>query len=50
LVRGAQAMREGLQPIAPAGDDDEVVAARGELLGKRLSDACGGAGDESEGT
>ncbi len=50
LVRGAEALRERLQPIAPAGDDDEVVAGRGELLGKGLSDARGGAGDESEGT
>ena len=34
LVRGAEALRERLQPIAPARDDDEVVAGRGELLGE----------------
>ena len=50
LVRGAEALRERLQPIAPAGDDDQVVAGRGELLGKRLADASRRAGDESEGT
>ena len=50
LVRGAEALGERLQPIAAAGDDDEVVAAGRQLLGKGLSDAGGGAGDESEGT
>ena len=35
-----------LQPALVTGDDDEVVAARGELVGEGLADAGAGAGDE----
>ena len=48
LVRGGETLGQRLQPLAPPGDDDQIMARLGELDGERLSDARGGAGDESE--
>ncbi len=41
-----QLARLVLQPVTVAGDQDEVVAGGGELVGEGAADAGGGAGDQ----
>ena len=43
---GGQLGGERLEAVGAAGDEDEVVAARGELAGELLADSRGGSGDQ----
>ena len=44
--RGRELLGELLEPVLAAGDQDQVVAAAGELAGELLADARGRAGDQ----
>ena len=47
-VRPRDLFREPLEPVARAGDEEEVVALLREAAGQRLADSRGGAGDDRE--
>src|SRR5699024_7025162 len=48
-VGGAQLGGEFLHHLGPAGDEDQRVAAGGELTGQAHADAGGGSGDHGAG-